>query len=152
MLQYWDANLFLYRINRDAQHSYILDSLYRLAESGEHPIVTSELSIVEVAFAERERLDPAIRDGVLAEIDALLHSSPAVELIPIDADLLGEARELVRRAAFARGEGGLQAADAIHLAAAARANASVFFTWDSRLLRAPKVIEVPLQEPSVDWP
>ena len=152
MLQYWDANLFLYRINHDARHSHILDNLYRLAESGEHPIVTSELSVVEVAFAERERLEPTIRDGVLAEIDALLHSSPAVELIPIDADLLEEARELVRRAAFARGEGGLQAADAIHLAAAARANAGIFFTWDGRLLRAPKVIEIPLQEPSVDWP
>ena len=151
MLQYWDANLFLYRINSDNENSRVVGNLYELARSGEHPIATSEISVVEVAFAERERRDPTIRDGVLAEINALLYSSPAVELIPIDAGLLEEARELVRRAAFARGTGGLQAADAIHLAAAARANAGVFFTYDDRLLRAPRVIEVPLQKPAAGW-
>lgn len=152
MLQYWDANLFLYRLNRDVQYAPAIDHLYTLALSGEHPIVTSEISIVEVAFTARERLNPDFRGGALAEISELLFAASIVRMVPIDTALLQEARELVRRAAFARSQGGLQAADAIHLAAAVRANASVFFTEDDRLLRAPRVIDIPMQMPSVAWP
>lgn len=152
MLQYWDANLFLYRLNRDVQYAPAINHLYTLALSSEHPIVTSELSIVEVAFTARERLNPDFRSEALAEINELLFAAPIVRMVPIDSALLEEARELVRRAAFARRQGGLQAADAIHLAAAARADASVFFTGDDRLRRAPRVIDIPMQEPSADWP
>lgn len=152
MRQYWDANLFLLRLNDHAVHAPTIDYLFGLAQSGAHPILTSEISVVEVAYAAREQIEPAVRGDTLAAIDALLFGSQGVELIPIDAELLREARDLVREAAFDSARRSLQAADAIHLAAALRGRADVFFTFDTRLLDAEAVRGLPLKEPTLGWP
>lgn len=152
MRQYWDANLFLLRLNDHAEHAPTIDYLFGLAQSGAHPILTSEISVVEVAYAAREQIEPAIRGDTLAAIDALLFGSQGVELIPIDTELLREARDLAREATFDGARRGLQAADAIHLAAAIRGRADVFFTFDARLLDAKVVRGLPLNEPTPGWP
>ena len=152
MRQYWDANLFLLRLNDHVQSAPTIDYLFGLAQSGAHPILTSEISVVEVAYVAREQIEPAIRGDTLAAIDALLFDSQGVELIPIDTELLREARDLAREAAFDSARRGLQAADAIHLAAALRGRADVFFTFDTRLLDAEAVRGLPLKEPTLGWP
>lgn len=152
MRQYWDANLFLLRLNDHAERAPTIDYLFGLAQFGVHPILTSEISVVEVAYTAREQIEPAVRGDTLAAIDALLFGSQGVELIPIDAELLQEARDLVREAAFDSARRSLQAADAIHLAAAIRGRADVFFTFDARLLDAKVIRGVPLNEPTLDWP
>lgn len=152
MRQYWDANLFLLRLNDYVEHAPTIDYLFGLAQSGTHPILTSEISVVEVAYAAREQIEPAIRGDTLAAIDALLSEAQGVELIPIDAELLREARDLAREAAFDSARRGLHAADAIHLAAAIRGSADVFFTFDTRLLDAKVIRGMPLNEPTQGWP
>ena len=61
---YWDANCFLHYINESAEHIDTLQGILTEVEnSGDYKIITSTLTITEVAHTEQERLNRALDDG-----------------------------------------------------------------------------------------
>lgn len=130
---YWDTNLFLAYIEGTIGQIEAVDDLIAHLALGSAPgIVTSVISIVEVAFLEdekrRRRLDPSL--DVL--FDALW-SDPVIRLVELNAQIAADARRLVR-ASLLRGPR-LKPPDAIHLATARHAGVRVFLTRDATLIR-----------------
>ncbi len=69
---YWDSCIFLDYIEGVAERMPVLDSLLEEASTTDGlVIVTSTLSVAEVAFAQVERTDRTLDPAVEARIDAL---------------------------------------------------------------------------------
>jgi predicted nucleic acid-binding protein len=121
-LTYWDACVFLSYINGERDGRPDIDAL--LNRSGvEFQIVTSALSIVEVASARVEQDAKALDEEIGKKINALWESSKihVVEFYPL---LAHEARALMRQAVERSVK--LKPMDAMHLATARRINATRF--------------------------
>ena len=69
---YWDASVFLSYVNGEQERLPTIDALLEESRNGEFTIVTSTLSITEVAFAEMEKTQRALDPQVEQAIDALL--------------------------------------------------------------------------------
>lgn len=122
-LIYWDACLFLHYIEGTPKWMPILDSLIDDAsKTGSIIIVTSTLSIVEVAYAKAEKSGKALDPNVIAGMDALWADRSAVQLVEFDQVIARDARSLLRRSIEIGRK--LTPPDAIHLATAAIMNVS----------------------------
>jgi predicted nucleic acid-binding protein len=113
---YWDANVFLSYVNQLPGRTPDLDALLEQARSRRIEIISSTLTIVEVAFAAEEQLggplSPEIEDG----IDSLWRAPSPAKLVEFSTIIARRARELIR---LTRERGwSLKPADAIHLATA----------------------------------
>ena len=123
-----------------------LDVLFTLARTGvEIVIVTSTLSITEVAFAPSERTRGRLDPMIEATLDALW-SDPAVRLIPLSPAIARAARQLVRGALVTGPR--LRPPDAIHLATARRFSVAEFQTYDATLHKLSGRFGFPIHEPS----
>ena len=126
-LVYWDACVPLEYINKsDVARVSNIEGLMRDTSI---QLVTSILSIVEVAKAKFEQdgrvLDPAIE----AEINKLWDVDSPIELVEFYELIADDAKSLMR-AAVPLGYS-LKPADAIHLATADRLKVSEFHTYDN---------------------
>lgn len=140
---YWDANVFLSYINGDVDRLPDIDAL--LAKSGvEFQIVTSALSIVEVAFGKIEQDGRALDEETEAKINALWEPPSPIQLAEFYPLLAHEARALIRQA-VPRGWA-LKPADAMHLATARRLSATAFHTYDD-LERFQELIGILIEAP-----
>ena len=129
---YWDACIFLHYIEGTPQWMPILDSLLEKAsKSGELIIVTSTLSITEVAFAKTEKDGKALESNTEAANDALWNDRSAIKLVEYNEIIAREARSLLRQAVQAGR--GLRPMDAIHLATAVNRNVDDLHTTDDTL-------------------
>ena len=126
---YWDANVLLSYINGDADRLPDIDA--RLAKGGvEFQIVTSALSIVEVAFGKLEQDGRTLDEETERKINALWEPPSPIQLAEFYPLLAHEARALIRQA-IPRGWS-LKPADVMHLATARRVGAAPFTpttTW-----------------------
>jgi predicted nucleic acid-binding protein len=148
---YWDACIFLDYIAGSAEWLPILDSLLDQASRiGDIVIVTSTVSIVEVAFAKAERDGKALDDSVLAAIDALWADRSAVQLVEFDQLIAREARRLLRWSMEI--ERGLKPMDAIHLATASLMRVADCHTTDSRLQAWNNELGFPVRDPWTETP
>ena len=150
-LIYWDSCVFLDYIAGSAKWLPILDSLLdRASRTGDMVIVTSTISIVEVAFAEAERDRKTLDDSVVAAIDALWTDRSAVQLVEFDQLIAREARRLLRRSMeMSRG---LKPMDAIHLATASRMHVADCHTTDDRLQAWNNDLGFPVRDPWTETP
>jgi predicted nucleic acid-binding protein len=129
---YWDACIFLHFVEGTPQWMPILDSLLEAAsESRDLIIVTSTLSITEVAFAKAEKDGKAPDPHVESAIDSLWNDRSAVQLVEYNEVIARAARSLLRQAI--QSGHGLRPMDAIHLATAMNRNIEDFHTTDDRL-------------------
>ena len=132
---YWDSNCWLSLINAVPGRILVLDSL--LADSknelGDIDLVTSSLSIVEVAFAQSEQQSDQIDQTIENAIDSLWADRRAITLIEYH-DLIGlEARTLIRTGLHRTWN--LKPMDAVHLATAKWFGVDEFHTYDKRLIK-----------------
>ena len=129
---YWDSCIFLHDIEGREEWLPILDALLEEASTtADLVIVTSTLSICEVAFAEVERRDLALDPDIEANIDALWADRAAVQLVEFDQIIARSSRSLLRR--HAETARSLKPLDAIHLATAQQMRVDDFHTTDDRL-------------------
>jgi len=68
---YWNASMFLSYINRIPDRLPILDSLLADSDEGKIRIITSVVSIVEVAFAAQEQQKRVLSATEESNIEAL---------------------------------------------------------------------------------
>lgn len=140
---YWDANNFIYCLDPESDRARVLEDYLSRSGSGELEIVTSNLTIAEVAFSpaeyEARTLDPEVAES----IRALLTDQQRIQVIPLTNAIAFDAQALVR-AGMAAGRA-VKPADAIHLATAIHAGADALQTYDRRFgsaARALGIIEI----------
>ena len=110
---YWDACVFLSYINGIDEKLPVLDALLEESRQGEIEIVTSAVSLTEVAFAEEERLKTALDSEIERLIDVLFADREVVKVAEFHELIAREARRWMRQAL---GNGwNLKPMDAIHL-------------------------------------
>jgi predicted nucleic acid-binding protein len=144
-LIYWDANVFLSYVDGDQDRIPDIDEFFRKARAGEVEIVTSTLSIVEVAFGSEEKTGRALDAETRNAIDELWKPGGAVTLVEFFPLVALDARGLIRTA-MTRGWS-LKAADAIHLATAMRQSVSAIHTYESGWRKYSPDIGCPISEP-----
>ncbi len=146
---YWDADAFLSYINRYSDRIADLDAL--LAEAakptGQIEIVTSAISIVEVAFGIQEQTKRALDATTEAKIDALWADATVVKLAEFHEATAREARTLMRNAIPEGWK--LKPADAIHLATARGLQVAEFHTYEPGLDKYTKFVSFRICRPYV---
>jgi predicted nucleic acid-binding protein len=144
---YWDACVFLAWINGEPGRSSVVDELLRNARAGDLEIITSVLSITEVAYATPEKQSRTLSPATLTSIDSLWEPPSPIKLVEVHRLIATEARHLLRGAlpdALA-----LKPPDAIHLSTARRTTCQEFLTYDPKLQKYAGTIGLPVREPAV---
>ena len=129
---YWDACCFLSYLEGDEDRLPILTALFESAQRGEIRIMTSVVSLTEVAYRSSEKDAHQLDNNVEEQIDALF-ADPAVTLIEYHEGIARRARQLIREAKFSvNEERALKPMDAIHLASALSIGVDAVHTYDDK--------------------
>ncbi len=149
---YWDSCVFLHYIEGTPEWLPVLDALLEEAsESNELVIVTSSVSITEVAFAKIEKDGKALDSKVEAAIDSLWSDRAAVKLVEYNEIIAREARSLLRQTV--QNGRSLKPMDAIHLATARNRKVEDFHTTDGPLKQATWAsLGFPIRDPFTQKP
>lgn len=144
---YWDANVVLNYLNEhDPGRVQTLDGLLYRARKGEIEIVTSTLTVVEVAFITGEFDSADLPGDVDQRIAAMWFPPGPVKLVDLHLRIAEEARALVRLAR-SRGQR-LTPRDAVHLASAVFLQANAVHTYDKPLHKFGADIGIEVTEPT----
>jgi predicted nucleic acid-binding protein len=148
--QYWDSCVFLSYINETPNRVENIASLLADAEHATLEIITSVLTIAEVAFGAEEQTKHQLDPAVEARINRLWEPASPVHLVEVYSTIAEDARSLMR-AAVEKGWS-LKAYDALHLCAARRFEAATFVTYDDALVKYGEAIGIPVGQPVVGAP
>lgn len=140
---YADSNFFLALLNDEPGRAGAAEAL--LAETANRSVATSSLTLTEVAYTVHDRLSG--QSGGAKRIDALMLASGLIRFVDLTEAIALDGRNLVRLAGASRRR--LSPADAVHLASATAVKASVFWTFDKRLVRIAGDLDLrfPVREP-----
>lgn len=117
-----DASIFIYFIERNEEWRPVVHPIFKLAETGQRSLVTSELTLQEVLVVP-------YRSGnfpLAQRYEDFLQRSEGLSLVPID-------RTNLKQAAMLRARYRAKGADAIHLAAALTSACTTFITNDRKI-------------------
>jgi predicted nucleic acid-binding protein len=124
---YWDANVFLSYINGVPDRLPHIDGV--LEKSGtDFRIITSSITVVEVAFGKAEQDAKALDPGVEAKINAMWAPGSPVRLVEF-YPLIADGAKALLRESLIRGWK-LKPMDAIHLSTARQERVTQFHTYD----------------------
>jgi len=152
---YWDANCFLSYVNGIPDRLPDLDALLAEANRGEVEILTSTISIVEVAFGQAEQDNKQLDPDVETALNELWSPSSPIDLVEFYPQIAQRAKDLMRSGLPK--EWNLKPMDAIHLATAQHLEATYFHTYDEKLDRYAAEIGIPIVKPTavrplLPWP
>jgi predicted nucleic acid-binding protein len=144
---YWDSSVFLSLVNDEPGRRVVLDAILTRvrASAGKEEIVTSTLSITEVAFGAEEQLGEPLDAVVEDQINALWDDPFVIKLREFDRLIARDARRLIRLARDRRWS--LKPADAIHLASARSLNVTEFQTYDHGLFKYEELAGFTIRQP-----
>jgi predicted nucleic acid-binding protein len=144
---YWDSNVLLSYINGLSDRLPEIETLLLEAEKDTIELLTSTLSIVEVAFATAERDQHALDEQTEERINRLWIPSSPVKLVEFHRLIAEDARSLMRRALMKQWS--LKPYDAVHLSTALRMAADEFHTYDEKLFKYDELVSYKVQRPFV---
>lgn len=148
---YWDADVFVSYVEDNPDRAPMIEGLLAQARSNEIEIVTSVISIAEVAYAETERLRAALSLTVEQRIDSLWAIGSPVKIAEVYPLITTRARTLIREG-IPRGWTGLRAHDAIHLATAQQLRVDKIHSYDEKWPKYAELVAIPISEPQTDRP
>lgn len=142
---YLDSCVFLSWVNAIPDRMPDIDAVLAEGRRGEIELITSTVSMVEVAFGKREQ------DGreLLADVDdriAALWRPPSPVKLAEYHELIGEEAKRLMRGVLVD-DWRLRPMDAIHLATAARLGAKAFYTYDTKLPKYSAMVGFPIEVP-----
>lgn len=129
-IYYWDACVPLSYINGDTDRLQHIDDFMSKSGTG-FQLITSALSITEVAFAASERDNGTLDQATEERISKLWEAGSPIRIVDVYQLIALKAKELMRSAISQKWS--LKPADAIHLATAVQLRAKEFHTYDSAL-------------------
>jgi len=137
---YWDSCVFLSYIDAEEGRVDVIEGILEEIQrsKGTRKIVTSSVSIVEVAFGAQEKLKRTLDPSILAKIDALWGDTSVLAIIEYHDGIARIARDHMRDA-MARSTK-LTPLDAVHLASAQWLGAYEVQTYDDGLWKFEDVI------------
>ena len=143
---YWDTDVTQSWIDKIPERVALLRDMLAASANPNvgFEIVTSQLTIAEVAYSEAEKVQLATAADANEHITAFWESS-VVKLIEVHMDIAMEARLLLRHA---RGKGwSLRSVDALHLASAKWKKVDAVHSYDKRLYKYHEILGIPIYEP-----
>lgn len=149
---YFDANVFLAYVGNEEGRADTVQALLDEARRAEIVIVTSVLSIAEVAYGAHER-DEGLTEAGEEAIEELWTPASPVTLVDVSQAVTRNARTVIRDARL-RGLSGFRGADAVHLATARMFACDVIFTYETeaRRQRWQQIVGIPVSEPVTNTP
>lgn len=155
-MTYLDANVMLAYIRSEEERSDTVEQILSEAAEGRRQLLTSTLSIVEVAYAFRQQADSHEADQrIESAIDALWAPASPIRLIEPSIPVMFKARSLLRQAIAGKGKGALKPADAVHLASASIApDIHEILTYEKENTRNAwtELTGIAVEEPYLDRP
>ncbi len=150
-LIYWDACVPLSYINEYADRLPDIEGLMKRSGKDFH-IITSILSITEIAFAAVEQTGRSLDSEQEEKINKLWRQGSPIQLVEF-FQLIAEKAKALMRSALAQGWS-LKPADAIHLATADHFKVSQFHTYDPALQKYQAITEMhfPIDAPAASQP
>ncbi|MGQ0744575.1 MAG: type II toxin-antitoxin system VapC family toxin [Acidimicrobiales bacterium] len=130
---YFDANVFLAYIGNEPGRAGTVQTLLDEARRGQIEILTSTLSIAEVAFGAHER-DHGLTEAGEEAIEQLWMPASPISLVDVSQAVTRNARMLIRKARTDSASG-LRDADAVHLATARMFGCAEVFTYENEARR-----------------
>ncbi|MFN8589902.1 MAG: PIN domain-containing protein [Thermomicrobiales bacterium] len=128
-LLYWDACVFLHWLEGTPAWQPILDGvLDTVKDTPNLFIVTSTVTIVEVAYAKQEKSAKRLDPTLLTAMDEMWSDEAVVRLVEFDRLIARDARYLMRRSVEIPRK--LTPLDAVHLATAQRLRVAECQTMD----------------------
>lgn len=143
---YWDSCVFLSYVNADEGKVDDIESLLGYADKGEIEIVTSNVSIVEVAFGASERNQSSLSEEMEVKIKKLWQPASPVMLVEFHTLIADEAKHLIRSGVPAGWS--LKPMDAVHLATAQRLKVNELHTYDEPLSKWASKVSYRITQPS----
>lgn len=151
-LIYLDACCFIAFFANEASRADVIASLLEESLEKKIRVITSVLSVTEVAFLEDEKSSRILRSEVEQRFDDTFNDRSTIALIEYSQMTARKAREVMRKSVAIKDLPNVKAADAIHVASALSVGADMFFTYDEKLLRHTKTFGVEIREPFVEQP
>jgi predicted nucleic acid-binding protein len=149
-LVYWDACVFLSYINGVVERLPDIDGLLAEAEKRAVRLITSVVTVVEVATSETERTSGALDPQVEAKIASLWQPPSPIDLVDFHPLIAAGALRLIR--------GGiphgwrLKPLDAIHLATAQRMAVDEIHTYSTDWDRYAPILGCKICRPFLEQP
>jgi predicted nucleic acid-binding protein len=146
---YWDSSCFVSLISGEPDRLPVLAAIMDQAakSKGQLFIITSMISVTEVAYSVQEHHGRQLDQDVEDRIDGLWRDENVLRLVEFHELIAREARALIR-GGVPQGWSGLRGADAIHLATAKFMQAVECHTYEQRVWhRYADVIGCPVLEP-----
>ena len=143
---YWDSCCFLSFLQGDSTRTE-LQTLMADARAGGVLIVTSTISVAEVAYLAPEGLGLPLDRDVERQIEDFWRSGQAIRFVEVDAGIAARARTLLRHALSQGWERNPR--DALHLASAQQASVSTIHTYDERWDRYAQLIGRTVERPNL---
>lgn len=153
---YWDSCVFLAYLNEEPNRIDVLHQLWHdIKQDKNKIIVTSSVSVAEVAFVEQERTDRVLQPQVHTAIKNMW-LDPTIQVISADVDIVERAAFLVREG-LQRGFSRLKPLDAIHLATAYHVDniihpLTALHTYDNDFDGYGSWLNLSVREPSMPQP
>ncbi|GAC1400338.1 MAG: hypothetical protein NVSMB65_18190 [Chloroflexota bacterium] len=145
---YWDSSVVLAYLG--GRETLVCDALLASARKGEIELLTSVLSVTEVALVEEEKRqqhpDPAVDEAIAA----LWADTRAVKLVEYNLLIAREAQALIREALGRAAR--LTLREAMHLATARRMRADEIHTLDKALHRTAAALGFTVSGPQTPQP
>lgn len=134
-----DSNLFLAWLNDEPGRADAAEAALAGAMRAGIRITTSVFTLTEVAYTAGERSGTDMHD--LQRIDSAMRRSGLLRFVEVTERVALLGRERIRAAGRAGRR--LTPADAVHLATAETSGATVFWTFDARLIDLAGQLELP---------
>lgn len=136
---YGDSNLFLAWLNDEPGRAEAAEAALADAMRAGTRVTTSIFTLTEVAYTAGERSGTDVRG--LQRIDFAMRHSGLLRFIEVTERVALLGRERIRAAGRAGRR--LTPADAVHLATAETSGATLFWTFDARLIDLAGQLELP---------
>jgi predicted nucleic acid-binding protein len=145
---YWDACVFLSYINAIPDRMPTLEDLLQQSSQGTIEIITSSISIVEVAWEASEKAKRELSQEIEDRIDTLWSNRETIMVVEYHELIAKDARTLMRNG-IPQGWS-LKPMDAIHFATAQRLSVSQFHTYDKTIPTYQSLVGFQIREPFVE--
>jgi predicted nucleic acid-binding protein len=128
---YWDSDVCIDLIERTPQRIHRLEPIVRAAERGELIIVISAFTEIEVVKLKNLGLLDEQTEQLIAE----WFENDYISVRNVDRFVAEKARPIVRKC-------GIKPADATHIATAILMGAEVMHTFDDKLIKLSKLVDI----------